>query len=309
MRHISELERPTRPTVATIGNFDGVHRGHQALLTRSQEIAKTLDLAMVAMTFEPHPLEILRPGIDPYLLTPVDLKLDYLRGFRVPWVDVIPFTMETASIPPLAFLELYLAQRLHAAAVVVGYNFTFGARGLGTPDTIREWGKGRQIRVDVVAPVVNPVEGQVVSSSVIREAVRNGQVDVAQLLLGHPFAVQGIMVSGDARGRTMGVPTVNILPPSKQVMPPFGVYAGILDTGHKRHHAAANWGIRPTFGGGDPVLEIHVLEKGDWQFTGSLRFEFIQYLRPEQKFASTAELVAQIGRDLTQAQDRLQGLS
>lgn len=309
MRRISEHDRPSRSSVTTIGNFDGVHLGHQALLAKSHELSLRLDLEMVAMTFDPHPLEVLRPGIGPYLLTPLELKLAYLSQLGVPWVDVIPFTMDTAAIPPLAFLELYLAQRLRAAAIVVGYNFTFGAGGLGTPETIQEWGRNRQVQVEVVEPVVAPLEDRVVSSSVIRESVRNGKMEVAQKLLGHPFAVQGEMTRGDGRGRTMGIPTANILPPRQQLMPPFGVYAGMLDTGHNRHKAAANWGIRPTFGGTDPVLEIHVLEQGSWQFSGSLRFEFIQYLRPEQKFSSTADLVDQIGRDLAQAEHRLQGLS
>ncbi len=309
MRRISNHERPRRSCVTTIGNFDGVHLGHQKLLAKSQEIAARLDLDMVVMTFDPHPLTVLRPGNEPYLLTPLNLKLDYLSQFGVPWVEVVPFTMDTAAIPPLAFLEIYLAQRLPTAAVVVGYNFTFGAGGVGTPQTIQQWGRKRQVHVDVVEPVRTDTEDLVVSSSAIREAIRVGRIDVARGLLGHSFTVQGEMVTGDGRGRRMGVPTANLLAPPQQLMPPFGVYAGILVTSEGRHHAVANWGIRPTFGGSDPVLEIHVLETGDWNLTGWLQFEFIQHLRPERKFDTSAQLYEQIGRDRDQAAKELRGLS
>lgn len=309
MQRINNQGRPTRASVTTIGNFDGVHLGHQKLLAKSQELAHKLNLDLVAMTFDPHPLQVLRPDDKPYLLTPLELKLEYLGRFGVPWVDVVPFTVHTAAIEPLAFLERYLAERLRTAAVVVGYNFTFGAGGLGTPQTIREWGRSRSIQVEVLDPVVIPGDGRVVSSSVIRDLIRHGRVNLAEELLGHPFVVQGEMVAGDGRGRTMGVPTANILPPPDQIMPPFGVYAGMLQTTSGRHQSVANWGVRPTFGGIDPVLEIHVLEPGTWQFSGRLNFEFVEYLRAEQKFATPKALVDQIGRDVEQARQRLRGLA
>lgn len=309
MQRVNHYRRPHRASVTTIGNFDGVHLGHQRLLAKSQELATKLNLDLVAMTFEPHPLQVLRPDAQPYLLTPLEQKLEYLDHYGVPWVDVVPFTTDTAAILPLAFLERYLVERLRTAAVVVGYNFTFGAGGLGTPHTIREWGRSRSIQVEVLDPVVTAGDDRVVSSSVIRDLIRRGQVDGAEELLGHRFVVSGEMVAGDGRGRTMGVPTANILPPPQQLMPPFGVYAGMLQTTQGRHQSVANWGVRPTFGGIDPVLEIHVLESGHWQFSGRLDFEFVEYLRAEQKFAGTEALVDQIGRDVTQARQRLLGLT
>ncbi len=308
MQRINYQGRPNRATVTTIGNFDGVHLGHQKLITKSQELAHKLNLDLVAMTFDPHPLQVLRPDGKPYLLTPLELKLEYLGRFGVPWVDVVPFTKHTAATEPLVFLEEYLAERLKTRAVVVGYNFTFGAGGLGTPHTIREWGRSRSIQVEVLSPVSIAGDRRVVSSSAIRDLIRRGAVNEAEALLGHPFVVQGEMVSGDGRGRTMGVPTANILPPPEQIMPPYGVYAGMLQTTQGRHQSVANWGVRPTFGGIDPVLEIHVLDPGNWQFSGRLEFEFIAHLRAEQKFATKEALVDQIGQDVEQARQRLLGL-
>ncbi len=302
MQRIDRDHFPTRPAVVTIGNFDGVHIGHQALLSVALREAKERGGDMVVMTFAPHPMSVLRPESPVYLITPIDLKLYYLGLSGVKWVDILPFSQDIAIIPPLAFLELYLVQRLHVKAIVIGYNFTFGAGGLGNASTIEEWGRSRQVAVHVVEPVKDGAHvDAVVSSTLIRGLIREGRVNEARQFLGHPFAVMSPVYSGDARGRTMGIPTANLVPPPDQIMPPFGVYAGFLHYDQGRVPAVANWGIRPTFGGTNPVLEVHILIDQNWSFSGSVRFDFIDYLRPEQKFGSTADLINQIQTDIVMA--------
>ena len=306
MERIDQDHRPSRPTVVTIGNFDGVHIGHQALLRRAQAEARAHNLDMVVMTFDPHPLTVLRPNMPLSLITPTELKLHYLAEAGVPWVDILPFTKELAMVPPLAFLQLYLVQRLKVQSVVIGYNFTFGAGGTGNADTIKSWGQVSNVSVHVIDPIQDQEPAhKVVSSTRIRQLITEGQVSLAQEDLGHPFAVQAQVVAGDARGRQMGIPTANIVPPSNQVMPPFGVYAGFMNYRGIAAEAVANWGIRPTFAGTEPVLEVHILDGTSWTFDEPVRFDFIEHLRPEKKFASPEELVQQIEKDVEHARTLL----
>lgn len=302
MRIIQNDECPKRNTVVTIGSFDGVHRGHQELIRTAREIARTRELDMVVLTFDPHPLAVLRESSTSYLLTPTDLKLDYLRQYQVPWVRVLPFTRELAMVPAFAFLELEIYSALRVQAVVVGYNFTFGAGGAGTPETLRQWGESRGVSVHVVDPVLL-ADSTVISSSLIRKHIQNGAVHEAMQALGHPFAVLSSVVEGDGRGRQLGFPTVNMKPPNEQLAPPYGVYAGRFGEGSDiSRPAVANWGVRPTFGGQEPVLEVHLLDNGPGPSAGHLvRFDFVRHLRAERRFASSKELQSQIGQDVAHA--------
>ena len=306
MERIDQDHRPSRPTVVTIGNFDGVNIGHQALLRRAQAESRKHHLDMVVMTFDPHPMTVLRPQMPLSLITPTDLKLHYLAEAGVPWVDILAFTKDLAMVPPLAFLQLYLVERLKVQSVVIGYNFTFGSGGTGNADTIQKWGQAQNIAVHVIDPIQDQEPAhKVVSSTRIRQLIKEGQVTLAKGDLGHPFAVQASVVAGDARGRQLGIPTANIFPPSNQIMPPFGVYSGFLNYRGTSVEAVANWGVRPTFAGSDPVLEVHILDGTSWSFDEPVRFDFIEHLRPEIKFASPGELVHQIEKDVERARTLL----
>lgn len=299
MRQIEPLTRPSGRTVVTVGNFDGVHRGHQALLEAARRLAQDKDAEMVCLTFDPHPLEVLKGPIRDYLLTPTEAKLRYLNQYGTSWVAILPFTSELAQLSAERFLDDYLTQYLHAIGVVVGYNFTFGKGGEGTVETLRQWA-GERVSVEVVPPVTL-ADGQVVSSSRIRRLLKQALLSESVQALGHPFAVQGKVVAGEGRGQTIGIPTANILPKVEQCMPPYGVYAGLMRSADGlMYPAVANWGVRPTFDGQVPVLEIHALELDQSvNLRGTIvDFEFNLKIRDETRFGSVDELIAQIHRDI-----------
>ncbi|OLZ12947.1 riboflavin biosynthesis protein RibF [Sulfobacillus thermosulfidooxidans] len=299
---------PGVSTVVIIGNFDGVHLGHQALIHQAKEIGAMHGLPVVALTFDPHPSLVLRPNPPKhYLITPRDLKLHWLDHYGVDFVRVLSFDHNLAMVPPMAFLALEVQQKLQAQAVVVGYNFTFGAGGLGTAETLKQWGAASHVKVRIVEPV--NADSVVVSSSAIREHISQRQIDKANELLGHPFSVQSVVYHGEGRGSTIGIPTLNLLPVEQQIMPPFGVYAGYVTIGEANNAllpAVANWGIRPTFGGHKPVLEVHVIDQTLPDLHDNVvRFDFQQALRSEQKFESVDELIRQIHYDVDRARQLL----
>lgn len=293
------------PSVVMIGNFDGVHRGHQALIRRGRELAEKSGWAVVALTFDPHPASVLKP-VPPehYLITPTDVKLHWFERFGVDYVKVLRFDHALAAVPAFPFLALEVKAALNAQAVVVGFNFTFGAGGAGHAETLLEWGRMAGVAVDIVSPVEFG-EG-VVSSSAIRHDILKSRIGDANQRLGHPFAVQGVVQKGEGRGSTIGIPTLNLSPPVCQVMPEYGVYAGFLREGDTVWAAVANWGVRPTFGQSVPVLEVHVIDGQlpDWHGR-SVTFDFTDRVRPEKKFDSVDTLVAQIRQDVEKARQLL----
>ncbi len=298
---------PRISSVVIIGNFDGVHVGHQALIKQAREISRENHWPVVALTFDPHPSLVLRSRPpEKYLLTPLDLKLYWLECYGVDYVKVLSFDRDLAMVPPIAFLTLEVRQKLRAEAVVVGYNFTFGARGAGSVETLKQWGELTGVMVRIVEPI--NTESVIVSSSAIRQYIAQGSIEEARDLLGHPFTVQGVVQHGEGRGSQIGVPTLNFLSPSQQIMPPFGVYAGYLSVNGSETQwpAVANWGVRPTFGGENAVFEVHVLDQQLGNLHEQLvRFDFHYSLRPEQKFNQIEDLVSQIRRDIDKARQLL----
>ena len=301
--HVLEgLVEPQDRSVLTIGNFDGVHRGHQHLIARAQDEAAQGGLGMRVVTFEPHPAVVLGRPADRFLLTPGALKWELLARLGVDAVSVLPFTPAFAQMDALGFLNEILRDRLKAAHVVVGFNFTFGRGGLGNGAMLRAWGQDQHIPVTIVDPYADSFGGTSVSSSRIRTLIREGAMEEAAELLGHTYLVESAVSSGDQRGRDLGAPTLNLTVPSDQVMGPYGVYAGRVWVRGTRFGAVANWGVRPTFGGTEPSLEVHALEPLGFDHYGDVvRFEMGRYLRPEQRFESPEALSAQIRKDVEQA--------
>jgi riboflavin kinase/FMN adenylyltransferase len=300
------------PTVVTIGNFDGIHRGHQALIQRARAIAEREHLSMVVLTFEPHPAAVLRGTVDHFLISPGEQKYELLEQIHAPAVRVLSFTPEFARIPAEDFLNNILARELKVRWVVVGYNFTFGFKGLGNIALLDSWGREHGVHVAVVEPFRDASSDDVVSSSAIRALIARGDMDQARRFLGHPFTTAGVVQHGDQRGRELGAPTLNLSWPPDQVMPPYGVYAGWarLPSGKGRRMAAANFGVRPTFGDNPPLLEVHVLDGSIGELYGeSVQFEFYQYLRPEIRFANMSDLAAAIQEDIANARHQLASLS
>jgi riboflavin kinase / FMN adenylyltransferase len=279
-----------------LGNFDGVHLGHQALF----RVAGSLGVPAV-LTFEPHPGKVLQPELAPKLITTLSRKLELFSAYGLAAAVVQPFTPSYAATSAEAFAASLL-DGLKASHLVVGQDFTYGARRAGTVASLMRAAEARSARVQVVEPVT--VEGVVASSSRIREYLLEGRVSAARALLGRAFDLDGVVVRGAGRGRTLGWPTANV-ETQAEIRPGSGVYAVRMRLGASEaapwRGGAANVGSRPTFGGRDVAVEVHILDWSGDLYGQSVRVEFLERLRPEQRFGSVPELAAQIGRDVEAA--------
>ena len=294
----------SRP-VATIGNFDGVHLGHRAILAGLGERARILSSPAVALTFDPHPLKVVRPDLNLPLLTTPEQKLLLLAEAGLDATVVLPFTPEFAQTPAREFVTDYFAQRLKVQEVVVGYDYSFGRGREGNIALLEEMGQALGFGVQVVGPV--EVEGAVVSSSLIRAVLRLGKVKEAARLLGRPYEVVGEVIPGKGRGgKLLNVPTANIRP-DNELLPAMGIYAVWVHFDSQRHPGAANIGIAPTFGNGAFSLEVHLLDFSGDLYGARLGVEFVARLREERRFASFQELADQIQKDISQARRVLEG--
>lgn len=277
-----------------LGNFDGVHLGHQALFAEAAQHGP-----VVALTFQPHPGKVLQPQLAPRLIVSQARKLELLEAHGVGTVIVQPFSTEYARTSPEAF-ESSLFDGIGARTVVIGYDFTYGMKRAGTLQTLQAAAASRGAQVVTVSAV--SLEGVVVSSSKIREYVLEGRVEAAARLLGRPFDLDGLVVPGAGRGRTIGFPTANI-DTTNELRPAAGVYAvrvSIVDQ-PGWHGGAANIGVKPTFGGGEVTIEAHLFDFSGELYGKRLRVEFLERLRAEKRFGSASELSSQIGRDLEAA--------
>jgi riboflavin kinase/FMN adenylyltransferase len=302
-RAYGSLTRRLRNPVVAIGNFDGVHRGHQAIFAIVREQALDHAGESVVLTFEPHPVKVLAPDMAPALITTYQRKLELIaeRGIEVAVVQ--PFDQAFAAMSADRFIREGLVDALGARAVVIGYNFTFGHDRAGTPDMLRAAGATHGFAVTVVPPL--SFDGLVVSSTKVREFVLEGRVDSATRVLGREFELAGIVVRGAGRGRKIGVPTAN-LQPEGELVPRGGVYVGHVRRGGERLPAVINVGINPTFvDGGVQTIEGHILDFDDDLYGERLTFEFHQRLRAEQRFSGVAELVARIRLDIEQGREVL----
>lgn len=285
-------------SAVTIGVFDGLHRGHQELVRRVVALAAEGGLRSVVLTFDPHPAEVLRPGSHPPLLTPLERKAELLAASGVDGLCVLPFTLERSRQDPEDFVTEILVGRLRAAAVVVGANFTYGARASGTVETLAEAGRRHGFTVEVV-----PLHGSATedfSSTRVRGLLEAGDVTAAAQVLGREHEVWGVVVPGDRRGRGLGYPTANIAPQRWSALPAEGVYAGRLRRlpCGPALPAAVSIGSNPTFGGHDVRVEAHVLDFDDDLYGQPVALAFTERLRPTLRFASPEELVAQMAADV-----------
>lgn len=287
------------PSVVTIGNFDGVHRGHRVLLRRTVDAAADADVRSVAVTFDPHPAAVLRPGTEPPAIESVDERIRDLRALGVDLVLVLPFTPSLSSLGPDVFLETVLVERLQATKVIVGANFRFGHGAAGDVITLSEAGERYGFATEAVTLL--ELDGAPVSSTEVRERIRAGDLDWANRALGRPFSLAGEVVRGDARGATIGFPTANVEVPAGRLLPANGVYAGIATVGGESFGAVTNVGTRPTFAGDGVTVEVHLLEVERDLYGQHLEVSFLHRIRDEQRFDGVDALVAQIGRDASTA--------
>lgn len=286
-------------TVVTIGNFDGVHLGHRAILTRVIHRARELDAQAVAVTFEPHPLKVLRPEMDLPLLTTPEQKIGLLTAAGLDAVVVLPFTREFAALPAREFVHRYFVERLRVREAVVGHDYCFGRGREGNIDLLKEMGEKHCFTVQVVWAV--EADNAVVSSSLIRALMRLGKVEEAARLLGRPYGVEGRVVHGKGRGgKLLGVPTANIRP-ANELLPATGIYAVRVRRGAETLWGAANIGTCPTFENGEFSLEVHLLDFNGDVYDENLVVQFVARLRGERRFPSIEALAAQIHADIAAA--------
>lgn len=282
-----------------IGFFDGVHAGHRAVLQKAVSHARRSNIKASVMTFDPHPREVLGGDEDFSYITPLADKLEKFAGLGLDRCYVLAFNKALSELSPAAFVEQVLLP-LGATAVAVGFNFTFGRFGRGTADSLREFGQGR-FEVTVVRPHLQ--DGAKVSSTLIREMIHQGSVERAGSLLGRPYRITGKVVPGLGRGRTIGIPTANLEPSDRYVIPGNGVYAVDVHVDGTRYRGVMNIGLKPTFADNppQPTLEVHLLDFSGDLYGRRLDTDFLARLRDERKFSGPDELVAQIHRDIDKA--------
>jgi riboflavin kinase/FMN adenylyltransferase len=272
-----------RPRNVAIGTFDGVHRGHRAVIEGADTV----------LTFAPHPLEVLHPAATPKLIMPFAVKRDVIDGLGVEELVVIPFDEEFAHRSAEDFIEHVLLEKLDAKQVSVGENFRFGAKAKGDPAML----EARPEFQTRVVPLVE-VDGETVSSTRIRALVAAGDMEAARRCLGAPFMVEGEVVTGDQRGRELGFPTANIVPDDRLAIPGHGVYAAFADG----VPAAVNVGVRPTFESGRGVLiETYLIDREEDLYGKTLRVAFVERLRGERNYPRVEELIEQMHKDVEDA--------
>jgi riboflavin kinase / FMN adenylyltransferase len=291
------------PSVVTIGNFDGVHRGHQTLLTRAVDAAHERSVRAVVVTFEPHPAAVVRPGSEPPALQRTSERVRSLLGAGADLVLVLPFTPELAALSPAAFVEQVLVDRLEARRVIVGVNFRFGHRAAG--DVVALNDAGAAFGFDTEAVTLLELDGIAISSTAIRDHLLAGDLAWASRALGRPYQLRGEVVPGDGRGRTIGVPTANLAVPPGLVVPANGVYAGRATVDGRALPCVTNVGVRPTFAGSTRTVETHLLDTDVDLYGRELEVSFEHRIRDERRFEDVEVLVAQIRRDVEDARGLL----
>lgn len=296
------LRNPTglQPCVLVLGMFDGVHRGHQALLMAGVELAEAAGLPLNVCTFEPHPLQVLRPEMAPPLLTTLTERARIMADFGVDHLCILAFNHEVAAQTPEAFMAT-LVKDYQPRHVVCGFNYTFGQRGAGNGESLRVYGKEHGFDVTVVPEVV--LGGETVSSTRIRGLLAKGSIHEATRLLGHSYTISGRVMDGKHIGRTMGYPTANVEIPQGKALPAFGVYSCWMQVDERVYPAVVNVGRHPTLPEGSVTVEAYALDECLSLYGKKVRLLFLEFLRPEKKFESVDALKTQIDRDADEARE------
>jgi riboflavin kinase/FMN adenylyltransferase len=305
---LEEVPAQWGQSVVTIGVFDGVHRGHQRIVARAAELGRERGLPVVAITFDPHPDEVIRPGSHPPFLCSARRRAELLGGLGVDAVCVIPFTLAFSRLDPDEFVRQVLVERLHAAAVVVGEDFSFGHRATGDVQLLARLGEKYEYTAEGLPLLV--LDGVTVSSTSIRQMLSEGDVTEAAKALGRPHRVEGVVVRGHQRGRQLGFPTANVESPPHTAIPADGVYAGWLAALSEAGSEASQWpaaisiGTNPTFDGQVRTVEAYALDRTDLDLYGlHAAIDFAARLRGTLRFESVGALIEQMGVDVTQARD------
>ena len=299
VRYVQDSPPPGWPSpVAALGNFDGMHRGHQMLIAQVGRRAAAIHGTPVAVIFEPHPAQVLRPDKAPALLMTLEQKLTALERAGLGGVAIVRFSHEVSRWEPEAFVERVLLSWLAAKEVWVGENFLFGRDRTGTFTLLRALGQDKGFRTEKIDPVL--YKDFVASSSRVRRLLAEGRVDEAAACLGHPYVIAGTVVRGDGRGRELDMPTAN-LAPENPLLPAHGIYATRAEVNGIWHPAVTSVGIRPTIGDNQLTVETFLLNGTHELYGTRMQLAFVQWWRGEQKFEDLAALKAQMHKDAEQA--------
>ena len=284
--------------VVALGTFDGVHRGHRALLLTARQLADELGVPLRVCTFNRHPLEILRPDNPPVMLSTIPEKASQLFSAGVDETELIPFDRSIADLEPEQFLE-----RMHSMitvrGIVAGWNYSFGRNGRGNADLLQKDGEKHGYRVIIVPPTTLE-DGTVISSSLVRRSLQDGDMQKVSELLGYTYSLTGTVAQGKHQGHKLGFPTANIEPWKRKALPKFGVYTGMLETDTEMLPAVVNIGIQPTIPSGKVTVEAHILTESPELYGQKVRLSLLKMLRPEKRFDSVEELTQQIEQDRTE---------
>ncbi len=307
IRGIENIPTHLRCAVVTIGNFDGIHLGHQLIIRRLVEEARRANCPAVVISFDPHPKMVLHPERRPfYLITSLEEKIRLLAGLEVDTFILIPFSLEYARTTAEEFVRAVLAERLHIRKIIIGHDYTFGRGKEGNEAFLSTFGKRLGFEVEAMNAV--RVGEMTVSSTRIREALLAGDVRLAASLLGRPYNLGGRVVAGQRRGVRLGFPTANISP-AKELVPARGVYAVHVLLEGIRRQGALSIGINPTFTDGKHSVEVYILDFSEDIYGKALDMLFIERLRDEIRFASPEELIAQIEKDIARVREILAPLA
>jgi riboflavin kinase/FMN adenylyltransferase len=301
-RGLAAYERRPYP-VLTIGNFDGLHRGHRALLAAVVEAARRAGGTAMALTFDPHPVAVLAPQAEIRLLLTPEQKLAGLRGAGIEETVILEFSRAFAALTPEAFVREILGDGLGVRELFVGEHFAFGKGRAGRIEDLVRLGAAAGFVVHPMAPV--RVDGEPVSSTRIRSLLQQGEVGAAARCLGRPYRLEGSVIAGERRGTDLGWPTANLALPTGRAVPADGVYATRVVRGVECLDAVAYIGSRPTFGAGPRLLEVYVLDRRMELYGEEIVVEFVERLRGDLRFASAQELADRIGVDVAQARASL----
>jgi riboflavin kinase / FMN adenylyltransferase len=287
-------------SVLSVGNFDGLHLGHQKILRMVLARARGTSHTAAAVTFNPHPMKVLRPDNAPRMIETLAQRLAGIEQIGLDAALVLRFDRALSLLSPEEFLQRILIERLHVAAILVGANFRFGHRGAGDVRLLTYFGKEHGFEVETISPV--EIGGTVVSSTAIRNAIGEGRIGDAGALLGHPFSLTGEIRPGAGRGRTILFPTLNLIP-EQELLPKLGVYATESVVRGNIFHSVTNVGTRPTFDGHGITVESHLLGFDQQISDGAMEVRFQMRLRDERKFSGAGELREQIARDIEAARE------
>ena len=302
VEHIDKIKKPYNNAVITIGNFDGVHIGHQALFHEVIEKADAIDGTSIVMTFEPHPVRVLKQNDHPPLITLYEQKVELIESSGMDVLICIPFTLEFAAISAKEFVEDILLTRIGMKAIVVGEDYTFGKNRKGDIKLLQTYAKNHGFEVIVADWILTlNKSSDRISSTRTRKLVMAGRVTEAQKLLGRHYQIRGVVTTGRNRGgRLLGFPTANIIL-YDELCPKTGVYAVSVELGSKTHKGVANIGYSPTFGDQAFSVEVHILDFNENIYDRKIRVNFIQRIRDEKKFSNISELSEQIKKDIVKA--------